>query len=239
MKIDIEDTEDKLRRNLIVVSGTVLIATWLRVPLPSVVAALSAPTVVDPDFVPRVWVAAFAIVLYLLGRYHFSTDRQQSWKSFRDDHETRYVYMMGVYVRRARVRAQNDRQREREQDARKTAKKDGQPPPIFRRFETKDIRLINSSRFGRRTLYGREVWSNEDDHDFDMNYPVEADGERSIDRWEIGRLEAAKAFMKTWTQSVSWAKGTFDLLVPYSLGFLALAASYWNGIFRLLPFSLD
>lgn len=238
MKIEIDDTEDKLRRNLIMASGTILAAAWLRLPLPSLFSALTTPPAVDPAFVHRMWAAAFAIILYLLGRYHFSKERLTSWKSFREDHERRYLYMMGLYVRRARVRTQNQTQREREKEARQAALKEGKPPPIFRRYETKDIRLVNPTRYGRRIVYCQEIWTDEDDHEFDLNYPVLVDDERSSDRWEIGRIEAIKAVIKVWGQSMSWARGTFDLLVPYLLAALATAISFWNGIIQLYTFDI-
>lgn len=66
-----EDTGDKIRRNLVVFSALILIAAWLRVPL----SALAEKTLggVHADNT-RAWIVVVAVHVYLMFRYRFASE---------------------------------------------------------------------------------------------------------------------------------------------------------------------
>lgn len=74
----VEDSDVHARRNVLLLSASMLLAAWLKQDLPGVLAALGISSI-RPDLAERVWVALFFVVLYLLARYHFSPLRSKRW----------------------------------------------------------------------------------------------------------------------------------------------------------------
>jgi hypothetical protein len=65
------DDDDKVRRNLVVFSGGVLLLSWLAVPLTSVTERLIGPVTgwqINPN---RAWAAAGVTLVYLAARFYF------------------------------------------------------------------------------------------------------------------------------------------------------------------------
>lgn len=75
----IEDSDFHARRNVILVSASILLAAWLRQDLPIILSAFGLAQVPSAT-AERVWVALFVLVVYLLARYHFSPDKSLKWK---------------------------------------------------------------------------------------------------------------------------------------------------------------
>lgn len=74
----IEDSDVHARRNVLLLSTSMLLAAWLNQDLPGVLAALGISSI-RLDLAERVWAALFVVVLYLLARYHFSPTRSERW----------------------------------------------------------------------------------------------------------------------------------------------------------------
>ncbi|WP_338618170.1 hypothetical protein [Pigmentiphaga sp. CHJ604] len=73
-----DDTPDKLRRNLIFVSALTLAAWWLRAE-PSGTLSILGTTLASHDR-DRLWTAAGVAILYCGMRYHFSEGRRKQYQ---------------------------------------------------------------------------------------------------------------------------------------------------------------
>jgi hypothetical protein len=67
------DEDDKVRRNLVMVSSAILISAWLEVPFAAFIGKLVDISYVKPDSW-KVWVVGFFVMIYLALRYSFSSD---------------------------------------------------------------------------------------------------------------------------------------------------------------------
>jgi hypothetical protein len=69
-----EDTDAKIRRNIVVASGLIVLLAWLDLSLPGVTTKLLEGQSQLPLSPFRLWVACFAILVYLALRYRFSSE---------------------------------------------------------------------------------------------------------------------------------------------------------------------
>lgn len=68
-----EDEDSKVRRNLVMVSSTILLAAWLGIPISRLLEkALPGSGVTQEPW--RFWVAEFAVLIYLAVRYRFAEE---------------------------------------------------------------------------------------------------------------------------------------------------------------------
>jgi hypothetical protein len=79
------DEDDKVRRNLVIVSSAILLTAWLGVPTSRLIekALSSGPVELDAG---RVWSALLFVLWYLFLRYHFSRDRKKIAVEFERDY---------------------------------------------------------------------------------------------------------------------------------------------------------
>lgn len=96
------DEDDKVRRNLVVFSAGVLLVAWLNVPVQGMLQdALKVKQEVEPA---RTWLAAAAILVYLILRYRFSPDARKLGKDM-------YGHFSGVAYNRVNALAQPEAKR--------------------------------------------------------------------------------------------------------------------------------
>lgn len=74
----LEDSDAHARRNVVLLSASMLLAAWLKQDLPGLLSAVGVSHV-RPDIAQRLWAALFVLMVYLLARYHFSPDRAIRW----------------------------------------------------------------------------------------------------------------------------------------------------------------
>lgn len=74
-----EDSDDKIRRNLIVASTAVLLGAWLELPAASVMKRLLGDDISATVQPWRLWTAALALLVYLILRYKFSPGALRAW----------------------------------------------------------------------------------------------------------------------------------------------------------------
>ncbi len=77
-----EETDSKIRRNLVLASTAILLFSWLQVPMP-VIADKVNPSAAPYQLATwRLWVACLVILSYLALRYRFTPEWTQFGKSF-------------------------------------------------------------------------------------------------------------------------------------------------------------
>lgn len=223
---DIDDTADKLRRNLVVVSATILGASWLQFPVPSLLASIfnAGGTGESPAY--RVWAAAGMLVLYLLGRFHFSDDRTELLKSLKAEHGRRLDAHIVVYAKRHEVAKRNHYIARKEKENSTAAASDGQlatRPKIMRRFGLQDLEFERTAHIGTSILFYRMEWSDDEPGEFVYRYPEPATQEDSTwDRYFPTRLQRVVALARSFIRSAIWSRGAFDVVAPYLLALGAL-----------------
>jgi hypothetical protein len=85
--MDVDDEDDKIRRNLVVVSGGVLLGFIAGLPEGALIErVLGAKDALNPA---RFWLAVLLVVLYLSYRYRFSRDWGNGWSRFNSEREDR------------------------------------------------------------------------------------------------------------------------------------------------------
>lgn len=71
-----DDTDEKIRRNLVVASALILLSAWLDIPFSAFLAKLIEPARAAPE-VYKFWAVGFAIMAYLGLRYYFSAEGEE------------------------------------------------------------------------------------------------------------------------------------------------------------------
>lgn len=100
-----DDTDDKIRRNLVAASTIILLLAWLEMPLATVaerllntnVQQLSAPLKVQAF---RVWWAAFFLMLYLFLRFWLSDERLNDSRAWAESWRSTVVHKVDRMMRR-------------------------------------------------------------------------------------------------------------------------------------------
>ena len=96
-----DDTDDKVRRNLVAVSAAILAIGVLELPLPLLVARLfegSAAAFKPSAF--RLWLLTFLALAYLQLRFHFATTTTEVRKSLRESHAAQVRVQAQALIRR-------------------------------------------------------------------------------------------------------------------------------------------
>lgn len=223
-----DDTKDKLRRNLLVASAATLAAYWVGFRIPSL-STLGGVGVIDDAHAPRVWSAAAVLILYLLGRFHFSDDRVEMRTEWLRDLESIRIRRMMGFARRYRVIARN---KEISQQEKELAIKNSKAPSpsrstSLRRFSVRDTTLTKVSRVKNR-LYYQIQWTDDESWEFQDRYSNphtdDPDGE-FVDSYDLPQYRYISVQAIAALRSLLWTKGSFDLVTPYVLSILAMSVS--------------
>ncbi|HEY5581239.1 MAG TPA: hypothetical protein VIK56_08755 [Rhodoferax sp.] len=70
------DDDEKVRRNLVVVSAVILVSAWLDIPFSALIEKLVGQKYPSPDIF-RIWILGFAVMIYTGVRYRFSSEGAQ------------------------------------------------------------------------------------------------------------------------------------------------------------------
>lgn len=207
--IPTDDTDDKVRRNFLAVSGAIVLAWWLRLKVPFLAKVFGVP--LDSDNIERVWTAALVLLAYFGLRYHFSSGRESAWKACKQDHNNR------LFQRIARVLARAVHAQERDSYVQAVKATGHTPEPYLR---VSDFLVdVESARFHKVDFTFRR--SDDEDGDWERryrNYPYDADSK------QLSILRAVWIYSLTSLETLVFSKGATVLLTPYALGFFALGA---------------
>ncbi len=217
-----DDTNDKLRRNLVVASAAILAAFWVGFRIPSL-STLGGVGVIDDAHAPRVWAAAALMLIYLLGRFHFSEDREKMLTAWSEDREARVVRYMSALAARKEVFDRNAGAKVRE--AYLNRKRSDGTAMVIRRVSLRDAIICDQSRAGK-ILYYRTRWSDDERGDFENRYShsPNSEDEVAVDVYTVGRWRSPVIHVRAIGRSLTWSRGAFDLVVPYVLVVLAISA---------------
>lgn len=96
-----EDSDAKIRRNLVVASTLILLVAWLELPLASLAEKVLAapPTVQLRPF--KVWLACLAVLLYMALRYRFTKEWNLFGRLFRENTRKKRDQMIVELIERA------------------------------------------------------------------------------------------------------------------------------------------
>lgn len=94
-----DDTDDKARRNLLLVSTLVLLGAWLNVPDKGIVKRILGDEISGSVNTSRVWVAIALLLVYLVHRYWHSSECVEARKNMGDEFRTKLSNTMEVWLR--------------------------------------------------------------------------------------------------------------------------------------------
>ncbi len=215
-----DDVEEKLRRNLMVFSITVMMAWWLGLKVPSI-AALVDPKLLSVDAPSRIWGAAAALLIYCLLRYHFSEGRVKQSELMREAIAERRERPVKRYLQKLVAKKHNDSNRstyEHSKALNPTA------PTLESSPEIVHWRTFKIVRFNRLdTIFGTYRYKSDQDTpgDFEYRYPYE-DYSTSY-QLPKARAWASEGFALLTSTFAS--RGALEIYMPYLLAICALIVS--------------
>ena len=80
-----DDSDDKARRNLVVVSAAIVFGAWLKLPEKAIAARVFGQDASDVLQPWRLWAAALALLAYVLWRYRFAPESTLAWQRLKND----------------------------------------------------------------------------------------------------------------------------------------------------------
>jgi hypothetical protein len=221
-----EDTDEKVRRNLVVASATILLSAWLEIPFGAVFSKfLDLQGAAPAPY--KFWVAELTLMAYFGVRYSFTAEGQKYTTMLRQELLALYTKnAMGLAQRRANSYA-----------------KSGKESPVFCGFLGKHLRR----RTGLTTPVNANVkitFRMEGQTD-PFNFAVVADyewrngdGARASDAGNatpipvaINGLSRVLVHVKSYVRCWSYSRGSIGYLVPAFLALSAVAALLCKIIF--------
>lgn len=123
-----EDSDAHARRNVVMLSASILTAWWLRLDLPGVLSITPLKTFIEGASAGRLWMALALLLGYLILRYHFSPQRARQWRVGKKRAVQIRSYFFTYFVKRHLVRSRNKKAREA-QERRKVRRPDLEDVP--------------------------------------------------------------------------------------------------------------
>lgn len=200
----LEDSDTHARRNVVLLSASVLLAAWLKQDLPIIFGSLGVSGL-PPDTGERVWAALFVLLAYLLARYHFTPDRAEKWLAGATPVSAIQNRWLKPWARRDRFRKVN---------MRRAAK--GRGPMDVSALAFCGIPWLRCRSF--RWVDYQYRFEEEDDASFDERYRDDVP--------ESGRLPLWLALWNstaTLVLRVLLSRAGLEVAVPYGLAAVALA----------------
>ena len=212
-----EDSDEKIRRNLIVASAAVLIGAWLKLPTLAITKRIfgeDAATAVAPW---RLWAALIAVLVYLVLRYKFSNGARHDWETARAEfQEFRLARMTAVLVGEAR--------RYTKTGAESRAFHGALESYVKSRVGTHSTRPeITFTKTTHRSLGKGEV-------EISLAWPAEGIGDSS-DRpvgFELSKLQMITTYLAALLRLLGYSQSSTSLLVPVAMATTALGISIWR-----------
>lgn len=207
--MQIQDDDDKLRRNVIAISTAIILSWWLKTDLP---VALQAAEWLSNVPARRFWLAALVITGYCLLRYHFSDQRALHSKRFVNDHRDRRNSLIGKEIRRS---VANQRNKAIDEYARKNSK----PVANRRRFSSSDIKLDTHYYQNWKSSWFQVRFSGDDPGEFEQRYGGDPENGETL---ELRTVNAIIIQAKSWLYTGVWSRGTFELTATYVIAAWAI-----------------
>ncbi|MBZ0073635.1 hypothetical protein ACLQ8Z_06105 [Bordetella hinzii] len=198
----LEDSDAHARRNVVLLSASMLLAAWLKQDLPGMLAAIGVSHF-RPETAQRVWAALFVLMLYLVARYHFSPDRKARWTAgAKVVHDLQHRWL-AQWCRECHAGEINRR---------KAEKRSAYIPISPDVFEIPWLTL-----HGWREVHYKFQRADEDDEEFDARYQDDSYELGQLPWWR-GLLNAAASFVVRMLLS----RDGLEVAVPYWLAVTAL-----------------
>lgn len=77
--VDFEDSDAHARRNVVVLSASILFAGYLNLKVPILMSILSFDAATETSQLGKIWGALFTLLTYFVLRYHFTPSREERW----------------------------------------------------------------------------------------------------------------------------------------------------------------
>jgi hypothetical protein len=218
-----EDTDDKIRRNLVVVSAAVVVGAWLELGAGSVLERVLGQTTATTITPWRLWAAVLALLAYLALRYRFSEASRSALKLLRTE-----VHSLSVKAATKALDAELSRfgETRRESDAPsfpgiKKAVEALDPPP-----QADPTRRLHSLGFGNReTNFVGEV---------QFISTVGAANNTVRTAFKFGTMRRLWLKAKVASRLVCYSQTSTTLLVPLALAAVATGVAIWR-LVQALP----
>jgi hypothetical protein len=209
-----EDSDDKIRRNLIVVSTAVLVGAWLELPAASVMKRVLGDDISATVQPWRLWAAVLAMLFYLALRYRFSLGAPKAWYDARSELQRfRLSAMDAVLVREVK--------RYTKRGVESTAFFGELTSHIKSRMGVRPTRPVIT--FTKITHHG----SGKGEAAMNLAWPAEKVGDSSDTPvgFELGKADRLVADARALLRLLSYSDASTSLLVPVTLTVLAIAIS--------------
>jgi hypothetical protein len=212
-----EDSDDKIRRNLIVVSTAVLLGGWLELPATSVMKRVLGDDIATTVQAWRLWVAVLVVLTYLVLRYKFSHGANHAVQDAKGE-------LQGF--RLAGMNAVLDRQM-------KHYTMTGVEPPAFRGAFSSYVKSRVGAYQGRPEISVTKVTHHvigKGEVELSLEWPSQGSANES-DRplgFELSWREKATANTRSVLRLFCYSDASTSFLVPVALAALALAISLWR-----------
>jgi len=199
----LEDSDTHARRNVVLLSASVLLAAWLKQDLPIILGSLGVSGL-PPDTAERVWAALFVLLAYLLARYHFTPDRAERWLTGAKAVSAIQDLWLKPWARRERFRKTNMKRAET-----------GHGPIGGSARDFCGIPWLRSHSF--RWVDYQYRYEEEDDHSFDDRYRNDVPESGRLPLWLALWNSTAALVLR-----VLLSRAGLEVAVPYGLAALAL-----------------
>lgn len=210
-----DDSDAHARRNVVLLSASVLAAWWLHLDLPGLLSLLHVAVLAEVATTRRVWLALAVLLAYLLFRYHFSPQRRRHWRAGEARVKLIRRAIFAAYIRHDLVRQRN--RQNRASFARRGGSERERPAPIV----GADVRELYVDPIDFNTASYEFAW-------FD-DTPEEAEnlnGLRAFDGIDVYQIPAAIAiplFAATWFSRLLISRAGLEVSFPYYLAMAAFA----------------
>ncbi len=215
-----EDSDEKIRRNLIVASVAISLGAWLDLPALIVVKRILGE---DATAVQswRLWVAVLVVLVYLIFRYKFSNGARHSWDVVKNEWHTFLLEAMSSILSR--------------QVNRFTRK--GIESPAFH----KEISTYIRSRTGERerrpqitvTHVTHEILGT-GHAQLTLKWPNEIINPNKPLGFELAKLNIIEAKIFSFFRLLVYSHSSTSFFVPVFMGFAAITLSSWRLTVELL-----
>lgn len=77
--VDLDDSDAHARRNVVVLSASILFAGYLNLKVPILMSILSFDAATETSQLGKMWGVLFVLLTYFVLRYHFAPSREERW----------------------------------------------------------------------------------------------------------------------------------------------------------------
>lgn len=225
MTID-EDSDDKVRRNLVAVSGAVVLGAWLNLEPQSIIKKLLGGQAGLAIESWRIWSAICALLLYLAMRYRFSTMMKEAVDYFRVEREsTSYGQALSTLQKEMARYAKP----QRDSDAPSFT---GPLGAVLAEYRGGDRSPISNITFQSLTIHDREAGSPyAGATTFSTTWTTSQNSVSFVNvkaAYRISWRKRALIYLVCWSKLLTYSKTSTTLFVPIILCVAALLCTFWR-----------